>query len=427
VCPLAFDPNQGDADSNGLGDACNSDEDTDGDDWADVLDNCPSTPNGSQRDADSDGVGDACNDANDLDGDEWADALDNCPQDANPRQGNRDADPLGDACDLCPDFTSLVNSDTDGNGIGDMCECGDQTADARVDVIDLVAINAAIFDPSRVTVLCDTNDDQLCNVEDMLGVNAKIFGAEAYCSRYPKPAVVSDTLVGTIQLDLSIDWDGDQVAQEESESGVIVAPVSGIRDRDTLTIFDAVLSGPSTVELAPLVTRTAPFDVTVTVDQGGSPLIQTVENIVLEAEAVFCAPDLSNCPGVGFDPLSLAWELGTAIINPDNGHGNHRRIPSREGEQVGLLTLRVFVDGQLAEVDQNQEPIVFTLAPVWRCEGLLPDDDCSMPVPWLRFWLLADVDAQRVIRQLFDEPFQSEFDGLDLTTLEGSYLPPIQP
>jgi hypothetical protein len=50
-----------------------------------------------------------------------------------------------------------------------------------------LAINAAIFEPSQVTDLCDTNDPQLCDVQDILGANAKIFGAEAYCERYPTP------------------------------------------------------------------------------------------------------------------------------------------------------------------------------------------------------------------------------------------------
>jgi hypothetical protein len=55
-------------------------------------------------------------------------------------------------------------------------------------VNDILAINAAIFDPSLATPLCDTNDDDQCDVQDILGANAKIFGAPAYCARYPTPA-----------------------------------------------------------------------------------------------------------------------------------------------------------------------------------------------------------------------------------------------
>jgi hypothetical protein len=105
-----------------------------------------------------------------------------------PSPGDRDGDGIQDPLDNCPDFPNPSQSDIDDNDIGDPCECGDQNGDGTVDVNDILAINAAIFDPSQVTALCDTNDDQICDVQDILGANAKIFGAEAYCSRYPSPA-----------------------------------------------------------------------------------------------------------------------------------------------------------------------------------------------------------------------------------------------
>jgi hypothetical protein len=99
---------------------------------------------------------------------------------------DRDADGMLDAVDPCP-FVADDGSDTDGNGIGDSCECGDQSGDGTVSVADLLAVNSAIFDPSLATPLCDTNDDDQCDVQDLLGVNAKIFGAPAYCAKYPAP------------------------------------------------------------------------------------------------------------------------------------------------------------------------------------------------------------------------------------------------
>jgi len=47
-------------------------------------DNCPLTPNPAQSDTEDDGVGDVC---------------DNCPADSNPAQNDLDGDVLGDACD----------------------------------------------------------------------------------------------------------------------------------------------------------------------------------------------------------------------------------------------------------------------------------------------------------------------------------------
>ncbi len=100
-----------------------------------------------------------------------------------------DTDGVGDSQDVCPQFDSADQTDTDGNGIGDLCECGDQTGDGFVNVSDILAINEVIFDLQVASPLCDTNNDALCNVADILGVNAKIFGAPAYCSRFPPPAL----------------------------------------------------------------------------------------------------------------------------------------------------------------------------------------------------------------------------------------------
>jgi hypothetical protein len=161
--------------------------DGDNDGIDDALDNCPQTFNDDQTDTDANGIGDACNEGEDLDGDEWSDSLDNCPTTANSDQGDADLDLFGDVCDLCPDFPS-TNDDFDGNGIGDECECGDQTQDGTVSILDILAINAVIFGQALESPLCDTNQDQVCNVEDILGANAKIFGEEAFCSRYPAPS-----------------------------------------------------------------------------------------------------------------------------------------------------------------------------------------------------------------------------------------------
>ena len=71
-------------------------DDIDNDQIADALDNCPSSHNVDQLDTDSDGQGDAC-DSDDDDG--VPDGADNCRLIPNPNQADVDEDGRGDACD----------------------------------------------------------------------------------------------------------------------------------------------------------------------------------------------------------------------------------------------------------------------------------------------------------------------------------------
>jgi hypothetical protein len=89
--------NQEDSDGNGVGDACQGDDDLDG--ISDPQDNCRTVFNPGQQDSDGDGIGDACNGSIDRDGDGWADALDNCPDAQNPTQTDANSNGIGDDCE----------------------------------------------------------------------------------------------------------------------------------------------------------------------------------------------------------------------------------------------------------------------------------------------------------------------------------------
>ena len=99
-----------------------------------------------------------------------------------------DGDGIPDTDDICSAWPNAGQEDTDQNGIGDVCECGDQTGDGVVSILDILEMNQVIFGLVPAGELCDANDDGDCDVEDVLAANARLFGAPAHCERYPAPA-----------------------------------------------------------------------------------------------------------------------------------------------------------------------------------------------------------------------------------------------
>ena len=94
--------------------SCSKDEDpllpdTDNDGVVDEKDNCPLVSNADQADSDGDGIGDVCE--NDADGDGVADDEDNCPSTANPDQEDKDGDGIGDACEEDSDEDGIPDDD----------------------------------------------------------------------------------------------------------------------------------------------------------------------------------------------------------------------------------------------------------------------------------------------------------------------------
>lgn len=82
-------------------------EDSDGDGYDDVVDNCPLAPNPDQTDADGDEFGDTC---------------DRCPTVFSRSLADFDRDGVGDACDLCPFLADTDQHDSDTDGSGDLCD-----------------------------------------------------------------------------------------------------------------------------------------------------------------------------------------------------------------------------------------------------------------------------------------------------------------
>jgi hypothetical protein len=123
-------------------------------------------------------------------------------------QRDTDGDGIPDATDKCPYLSSSDQTDTNVDGIGDVCQCGDLntpqgepqwSGDGHVSVSDISAANACIYDPNcdsdankpgtqPPTPHADANGDDLINASDLIAINGAIFGScTPVCEAYPTP------------------------------------------------------------------------------------------------------------------------------------------------------------------------------------------------------------------------------------------------
>ncbi|MFH1874100.1 MAG: thrombospondin type 3 repeat-containing protein [Pseudomonadota bacterium] len=179
-CRLTANPTQLDTNSDGQGDACDNDADGDG------LSNSQEDDYGTNRllaDTDGDGLGDLTEInlgsnplVKDTDGDGLQDGSDNCPVNANTIQTDTDADGQGNVCDAdddgdgvadgadnCPLTANTDQEDTDTDGAGDVCD-DDLDGDGVVNVLDNCpyvsnpAQAATNSDSDSIYAACDLDD-----------------------------------------------------------------------------------------------------------------------------------------------------------------------------------------------------------------------------------------------------------------------------
>ncbi len=117
-----------------------TDTDTDGDGIEDARDNCSALSNPDQTNSDGDGFGDICDDDDDNDG--IPDEMDNCPLHANADQADEDNDGIGNSCDddyVYP-FTPMAICE---NGFANGFPCSGYDLMANVPLSELASSGAS--------------------------------------------------------------------------------------------------------------------------------------------------------------------------------------------------------------------------------------------------------------------------------------------
>lgn len=155
-CPAAYNPDQADWDSDGVGDVC---DDSDNDGVFDSADNCRITYNPDQADWDSDGIGDACDDS---DNDGFMDDLDKCRTVQGTFQG-------------CP---CAVQVEVTTNSKGSKLQPADAAALAGQQPLENASVKVFDWtDPTSCAAQSRPSDSEL----DCDSVNSCMTGADGKC------------------------------------------------------------------------------------------------------------------------------------------------------------------------------------------------------------------------------------------------------
>lgn len=213
----------------------NPDGDIDGDGVVNSMDNCPNTENADQADSDGNGIGDVCQDTDD---DGIIDIDDNCPDTANPNQEDADGDGIGDIC-----------QDTDSDGITDSIDNCPNTANPGQadgngngvgDICDMSFENPSNITLEITSERCEgqSNGEAIVRViETFVNYTVTISGTNINTTQTingnENSTVFSDLAVGPYTICVSVNARNyEQCFEINIDEAPILGAVFGVADND---------------------------------------------------------------------------------------------------------------------------------------------------------------------------------------------------
>ncbi|MFQ5513183.1 MAG: YncE family protein [Myxococcota bacterium] len=110
--------------------------------------------------------------------------------------GDVDQDGVEDAIDTCPLVWNPPQADEDGNGVGDVCQCGDLDANGRVTASDVTALRGFLADPQTPPAApseCDlagAEDPPACDLLDAVVLRRTLAGLSSSAVQHCTPALL---------------------------------------------------------------------------------------------------------------------------------------------------------------------------------------------------------------------------------------------
>jgi OmcA/MtrC family decaheme c-type cytochrome len=157
----------------------------------------------------------------------------------NTSNDDSDGDEIQDGEDNCVVVANPMQEDTDQDGIGDACECGDESGDGVVNSTDARLIQRCAVGEIACTGLCDVTGENDCNTTDSRLIQRLVVGQitkkDLSCDERPAAAAVAIANDGSAEASLQI------VFSAKDGTGVALS----VFNADTMNIVAATVAWPA--------------------------------------------------------------------------------------------------------------------------------------------------------------------------------------